>query len=112
MDLNRQLLGSALHRTTQTQKKGWHTSIPRAGFEIRIPVFERAKTFRALYHAALWSSTIAFLIVLIHIMKDMYLEQRRSPFIPYLFQFTPHLSSYYAVWSVDSAVKLKINKYA
>jgi hypothetical protein len=36
------------HRTTQTQKKRIYTSMPRVGFEPMIPVFERAKTVRAL----------------------------------------------------------------
>jgi hypothetical protein len=41
-----------LHRTTQTQEKRGQTSVPRVGFEPTIPVFERARTFRALYRAA------------------------------------------------------------
>jgi hypothetical protein len=40
------------HRTTQTQNKRIHTSMPWVGFESTIPVFERAKTFHALDRAA------------------------------------------------------------
>jgi hypothetical protein len=36
------------HRTTQTQNKLTQTSMPRMGFESRIPVFERAKTVHVL----------------------------------------------------------------
>jgi hypothetical protein len=35
-------------RTAQTQNKRTQTSMPRVRFEPTIPVFERAKTFRAL----------------------------------------------------------------
>jgi hypothetical protein len=40
------------HRTTQTQNKHTQTSLPRVGFEPTIPVFEGAKTVRALDRAA------------------------------------------------------------
>jgi hypothetical protein len=40
------------HRTTQTQNKRTHTSVPRVGFEPAIPVLERAKTVHALDRAA------------------------------------------------------------
>jgi hypothetical protein len=40
------------HRTTQTQNKRTQTSMPRVGFEPKIPVFERAKTVHALDRAA------------------------------------------------------------
>jgi hypothetical protein len=40
------------HRTTQTQNKRTQTSMPRVRFEPTIPEFERAKTVRALGHAA------------------------------------------------------------
>jgi hypothetical protein len=33
--------GLSLHRTTQHRKTQTHTSVPRAGFEPTIPVFER-----------------------------------------------------------------------
>jgi hypothetical protein len=36
------------HRATQTQNKRTQTSMPRVGFELTIPAFERAKTVRAL----------------------------------------------------------------
>jgi hypothetical protein len=36
------------HRTVQTQNKRTQTSMPEAGFEHTIPVFERAKTVHAL----------------------------------------------------------------
>jgi hypothetical protein len=39
-------------RTTQTQNKRMHTSMPWVGFEPTIPAFERAKTVHALDHAA------------------------------------------------------------
>jgi hypothetical protein len=39
---------------TQTQKRRWRTSMPRVVFEPKIPVFERAKPFRALDQ---WYST-------------------------------------------------------
>jgi hypothetical protein len=40
--------GLYLRKTTQTQKTRGQTSMPRVGFELTIPMFERAKTFRAL----------------------------------------------------------------
>jgi hypothetical protein len=40
------------HRTTQTQNKRTHTSMPLVGFEPTIPVFERAKTVHVLDRAA------------------------------------------------------------
>jgi hypothetical protein len=40
------------HRTTQTQNKHIRTSMPLAGFEPTIPVFELAKTVHALDSAA------------------------------------------------------------
>jgi hypothetical protein len=40
------------HGTTQTQNKRTQTSMPRVGFDPTIPVFERAKTVRALDSAA------------------------------------------------------------
>jgi hypothetical protein len=40
-----------IHRTTETQNKRTQTSVPRVGFELTIPVFERAKTVHALDHA-------------------------------------------------------------
>jgi hypothetical protein len=39
------------HRATQTQKKRRHTTMPRVGFEPRIPEFEKAKIFHALHRA-------------------------------------------------------------
>jgi hypothetical protein len=46
-------LGRYLHkRTTQTQNKQTQTSMPQVGFELTIPVFDRAKTVHALAHAA------------------------------------------------------------
>jgi hypothetical protein len=41
------------HRTAQTQDKRTQTSMPRVGFKPTIPVFERAKTVRTLYRAAI-----------------------------------------------------------
>jgi hypothetical protein len=40
--------GRFLHNTTQTQKKGGQTFMPRVEFEPKIPVSEQAKTFHAL----------------------------------------------------------------
>jgi hypothetical protein len=40
------------HRTTQTQNKRIYTSIPRVGFESKLPVLERAKTVHASERAA------------------------------------------------------------
>jgi len=40
-----------------TEKRG-HTSMPRAGFEHTIPVFERSKTVRALDRAATGTGTL------------------------------------------------------
>jgi hypothetical protein len=40
--------GRYLHWTTQTQKKSGQTSTHRLGFELMIPVFERAKAIHAL----------------------------------------------------------------
>jgi hypothetical protein len=39
-------------RTIQTQNKHAETSMPRVGFEPKIPVFERAKTVHVLDSAA------------------------------------------------------------
>jgi hypothetical protein len=39
-------------RPLPTQNKRTQTSIPRVGLEPKIPVFERAETVHALYHAA------------------------------------------------------------
>jgi len=50
--------GSARRKATtytgqhNTEKRG-HTSMPRAGFEPTIPVFERSKTVRALDRAVI-----------------------------------------------------------
>jgi hypothetical protein len=41
-----------LHRKTQIQNKCRQTLTPRVGFETKIPVFERDKTFRVLGRAA------------------------------------------------------------
>jgi hypothetical protein len=46
------LQGRYLHRTAQTQNKSRQTSMPWMGFELTIPVFEQAKTVRALDRAA------------------------------------------------------------
>jgi hypothetical protein len=40
------------HRTTQTQNKRTQTSMPRVGFETKLPAFEWAKTVQALDRAA------------------------------------------------------------
>jgi hypothetical protein len=40
------------HRTTQTQNKRTHTSMPRVGFEPTIPAFEPAKTVHDLDRVA------------------------------------------------------------
>jgi hypothetical protein len=40
------------HRTAETQNKNTQTSMPHAGFEPTIPVFQRAKTVHALDRAA------------------------------------------------------------
>jgi hypothetical protein len=40
------------HRTVRTQNKRTQTSMPQVGFEPTIPVFEQAKTIRALKLAA------------------------------------------------------------
>jgi hypothetical protein len=37
-----------IHRTTQTQIKSIQTSMPRVGFKVKIPVFERAATIHSL----------------------------------------------------------------
>jgi hypothetical protein len=44
--------GRYLHRTTQTQNKRRQTSMPRVGFEPKIPVFASAKTVHALHREA------------------------------------------------------------
>jgi hypothetical protein len=44
--------GRCLHRTTQTQNKRTQIFVPWVGFEPTIPAIERAKTVRALEHAA------------------------------------------------------------
>jgi hypothetical protein len=50
--LSRRGISPSQNRYLQTQNKRKHTSMPRGGFEPTIPVFERAKTFNALDHAA------------------------------------------------------------
>jgi hypothetical protein len=40
------------HRTTQTQNRCTHTTMPLVGVEPTIPTFERAKTVHALDHGA------------------------------------------------------------
>lgn len=40
------------HRTTPTQKKLWRKYMPGVGFELTIPLFERAKKFLATDRAA------------------------------------------------------------
>jgi hypothetical protein len=40
------------HRTTQTQNKRTQTSMPRVGFELTVPVSERAKAVHALDRTA------------------------------------------------------------
>jgi hypothetical protein len=49
------------HRTTQTQNKRTHTSMPRVGFKPTITVFERAKTVLALDRAATVIGTLMHL---------------------------------------------------
>jgi hypothetical protein len=41
-----------MHRTTKTQNNHTQTYMPRVGFELMIPVFERPKTFYVLDSAA------------------------------------------------------------
>jgi hypothetical protein len=41
-----------IHRTIQTQNKRTQTSVPRVGFKLTIPMFERARTLNALDRAA------------------------------------------------------------
>jgi hypothetical protein len=50
--------GHYLHRTTQTQNKRRQTFKASVGFEPTIQVFERAKTFHALYLRHAYSSTV------------------------------------------------------
>jgi hypothetical protein len=40
------------HKTPQTQNKRTQTCIPQVGFELKIPIFERAKRVHALDRAA------------------------------------------------------------
>jgi hypothetical protein len=49
--------GLYLHKSHNTEKRR-HTSMPRAGFEPVIPVFERPKTVRALDRAAIGTGHI------------------------------------------------------
>jgi len=51
--------GLYLHRTTQHRKTRTHTSVPRAGFEPTIPVFEWPKAVRALDSAATRTGSIS-----------------------------------------------------
>jgi hypothetical protein len=46
--LGRGIMPSQDNYLTQTQNKLRQTFMPRVGFELTIPVFERAKTFHAL----------------------------------------------------------------
>jgi len=41
-----------------TQKKHGRTSMPRAGFQAAIPMFERPKTVRALDRATIWTGDL------------------------------------------------------
>jgi hypothetical protein len=50
--LGRGISPSQSRYLTQTQNKCKQTSMPRVGFKLAIPMFERAKTFRALDGAA------------------------------------------------------------
>jgi len=54
-----------LHRTTQHRKRV-HTSMPRAGFETAIPVFERSKTVCALDRAAIGTGKRHFIPLSFH----------------------------------------------
>jgi hypothetical protein len=64
-----------LHRTTQTPNESRQTFIPRVGFEPMIPVFERAKTFHALYRAA---TVIGFLQIVFFIFLYFFCELLNS----------------------------------
>jgi hypothetical protein len=48
------------HITTQTQNKRTQTSMPRVGFEPKIPVFEQEKTVHALDRAAAVISILSY----------------------------------------------------
>jgi hypothetical protein len=50
--------GRYLHTEQHKQNERTHTSMPPMGFEPTTPVFERAKTFHAIYHAAAAMDTI------------------------------------------------------
>jgi len=77
MNLFRQLeglLGRGIGPTqnnTNTEKRG-HTSIPRAGYEPMIPVFERPKTLRALVRAVSGTGFKSILISLISFMGTQF----------------------------------------
>jgi len=45
--------GFYLHKTTQQRKTSRHASMPWAGFETTIPVFERSKRVRSLNRATI-----------------------------------------------------------
>jgi hypothetical protein len=54
--------GRYLHGATQTQNK-YRTSVPQVGFELMIPVLERAKTFHAMHRAATVNAISVYLWV-------------------------------------------------
>jgi hypothetical protein len=50
--LARRKAAKCTHGTAETQNKCTQTSMSQVRYEARIPAFQRAKTFHALYHAA------------------------------------------------------------
>jgi hypothetical protein len=74
------LQGRYLHRTTQTQSKGRHTSRPGVGLESTIAVFDQAKTVHALDCAAILAHTLLILVTTENIGP-------RARFKPSIFRF-------------------------
>jgi hypothetical protein len=71
------------HRTTQTQNKRTQTCMPRVVFEPTIPVFERAKTVRALDRAAT-------VIGILQLYRTMTTCSPTVPRTPQVYQSSPY----------------------
>jgi hypothetical protein len=72
--------GLYLHRTTRHRKKCGHTSMPRAGCEPAIPIFERPKTVRALDRAVIGTSKPNSYNTLFSFVRELFEKFVDSPY--------------------------------